>query len=57
MATLNFVEIKNPFGSFEINPQAYTLWVPLLFFSHASVSRTYPGQLVGWLVGPLVTEF
>ena len=31
MATLNFVEIKNPFGSFEINPQAYTLWVPLLF--------------------------
>ena len=28
---LNLVQIKNPFGSFQCNPQAYAWWVPPFF--------------------------
>ena len=45
------VPVNNQNVSATPNPQANTWWVPLLFFSHASVSRTFLGQLVGWLVG------
>ena len=42
-AALNLVEIKNPFGSVQTNPQADAWWVPLLFlkevffFKHPNV--------------------
>ena len=31
-AALNLVEIKNPFGSVQTNPQADAWWVPLFIF-------------------------
>ena len=31
-APLNFVEIKNPLGSFQTNPQANAWWVVVLIF-------------------------
>ena len=31
-AALNLIEIKNPFGSVQTNPQADAWWVPLFIF-------------------------
>ena len=37
---LKFVEIKNPFGSLQTNPQADAWWVGLLFVFEKIISMT-----------------
>ena len=37
---LNDVEIKNPLGYFQTNPQAYAWWVVLLIFWKKCFSET-----------------
>ena len=39
-APLNFVEIKNPFESFQTNPLANAWWVVLFIFSKKCFSET-----------------
>ena len=39
-AALNFVDIKNPFGSVQTNPKGDAWWVPLFIFSKKCFSGT-----------------